>query len=733
MSGVACYIQRSHSGQAIAGLRLVASGLDLTWAAPDSQGLLGTPGAGGPIGDSGGMSVGGGGAASGSAGSPDGANPLAIARQAAAWIAENLRALNTRTLDALCIDPQGAVCSWLAAPSPEAKVIRATITQAGLSGSDSDSGTAARLALLPASDIATAPSELSIQALAVLEDDASGAGQSSSDRAQAGGVSNAGRFALVSIPDTSVRVLLDELDDRGIEVGQIVSLWHAMASVLDPSVRDGVSISARSLADNAPENLRVVAGSGVTSAILLIDPLGTLSWAWALEGRLLVGGSLRLKHVAIKRSNSPSLRAGLGAPGDFADSLSDEYDTDARAGESGDGGSGDGSSSGRGAGNFAASTFPGAPDNAARRLGASEDAIYDERLECSSTDVGRLVLDWLSWSAQLGRGPERVISIGPATVAPPPAADAAPGSTRAEPRHSSEGLGEAIARAWGRAGGAGGSAHDTAAIATIDLIEEADPIGLVLSRLAGLTERGTRAASPAPAGAQPQADPRVALVDLSTRPTRATRRQYQWTALAIAALAMALIAIGYQLHASADGAKDLVAEARQTQTDALKSISSIVPNMHLSIQPEKDLQEQLRELRRRAALVKPLTPIIPEVGRILTAFESVRSKLPEAAQSELKIVEISFSPVAPAVRLQVPDAGTGPEIEVALQGLPGSVRWTGRSPPATSGPRQFILQGQYLDTPTTPSTSAAASAAAPAPASGTSSATGGGAGGGAKP
>lgn len=684
MSGVACYIQRSHSGQAIAGLRLVASGLDLSWRAPDADRMSGAAGAGG---ESGGAGGGGGIGVGGVGGSGrDGASPAVAARLAAGWIAENLRALNTRTLNTLCVDPQGAICSWLAAPSPEAKVIRATITQAGLSGSDSDSGTAARLALLPASDLATAPSELSIQALAVADDDVDTGGarprgegrDTSKAGAAAGAGAGAGRYALVSIPDAAVRVLLDELDDRSIEVGQIVSLWHAMASVLDPGVRDGVSVSARTLADNAPENLRVVAGSGVTSAILLIDPLGTLSWAWSLEGRLLVGGTMRLKQVAIRRPSFSSTRAATGGAGPFADPFgtdSGSTDTEVR------------------------SEAEPAGGDAARRLGATDDAPYDERLECSSTDVGRLVLDWLSWSAQLGRGPERVLSIGPATVAP----DAAANASRGEARHTSEGLGEAIARAWGRAGGARAesAASEPPTVATIDLIEEADPIGLVLSRLAGLTDRGSRVSPPSAVGTANQPDPRLALVDLSTRPTRATRRMYQWTALVIAAVALALIAVGYQLHASADGAQDLVAQARQTQTDALKSISSIVPNMHLSIQPEKDLQEQLRELRRRAALVKPLTPIIPEVGRVLTAFDSVRSKLPEASQSELKIVEISFSPVAPAVRLQVPDAGTGPEIEVALQSLPGSVRWTGRAPPtSTGGPRQFILQGQYLDTPT---------------------------------
>lgn len=604
MNSIACYILRSHVGQAVAGVRMLAPGLDLSWTAPA---LPGSP-AGAP----------------GESAQVPGFSPVETARQAAAFIVENLQALGTRSLPTLCIDPEGAICTWLSAPSPAPKVIAATIAQSAMPAVDPATGMsvagggAGRLALLSGADASTAFSELSIQALALDEDPAR-----QPDHARAA------RYALVSIPDASVRVLIDELDRQNIEIGAVVSLWHAMASGLDPAVR----AAARSLERDA-----VVAGSEIPSALLLVDPLGRLVWAWSLSGKLIVGGSMRLKRIAVK------VEAPAPDAGPFADEPALQPDAGA-------------------ARRIGAPAAPGRAPDAPRET-------YEEHWECSQADVGRLTLDWLAWSAQLGRSPQRVVCIGPAVVF-----SAAPDGPQS--------LAEALARAWPGA--------------TIDLVEEPDPIQVVLSRqdaaaaFAAAPAEKTRADAALP-------DPRAALTALSTRPSRATRRMFLWRAAGILALAALFIAAGYQLHRSADRAQDAIAAIRAQQAESLQSISQTVVNIDKSSDPFKDLSERLVDIRKRAAAAKPLPPAVPEVARVLSAFGQVRDRLPESARPELKIVEMTFTPARCSVRMQVPDAATGPDIEVALQSVPGAIRWTGLTPSASSGPRPFVLNGQWLET-----------------------------------
>lgn len=622
MSRVVCYIQRAQSGTALVAVRLCAPGFDRQWNAP-LDGAPAGPGPDAPMPSAPGLPT----------------SAVAHVRAAAAWIAENLAALGTRFIDAIVVDPDGAVCTWLSAPSPDPKVISATLSQAGLAGADSTSGAAGRLALLSSPDFASASAESSIQALAVADESDAPPPRRRAARSapRAAEGHPARRFALLSIPDTPVRVLIDALDDRSIEVGSVVSLWHALAAQFDPSAR---------AMPGADDFSRVVAGSEVASAVLMVDPLGRLNWAWSLAGRLVAGGSMRLKRVALRRS----------APAN------------------------------------ASSFEPASDPDAARRLqGAQpEPPEYDERLECSTPEVGRLVLDWLSWSAQLGQTPQRVLCFGPLTVASGPggsgggAAGAGAADSPAGP-----GFAEALAAAWPGA--------------TVDMIEQDDPIGLVLARLIGVDQspaslddpqRGvkTDALSSGGRSGASSHDPRLAIATLSARPGRATRSLYRWGAVAILAASVVLIAAGIQLHRSADRARESIAQVKQQQKDALQSINDIVPNIALSSKPEADLRSRLDEMMRQSRSVRQLPPILPEVVRLLTAFDTVRSKLDADKRDGLKIREISMSPISATCKLEVPDSVAGPDVEVALQATQGLYRWRGNTGVSTTGAaRLYVL------------------------------------------
>lgn len=641
MTRIACYIQRSHSGASIVGIRLVAPGFDRLWTpSPASGSGLGAPGTG-EGGNAGAISMVG------------GQTSVSTIHAAADWIAENLSALNTRELDTICVDPDGSVCTWLSAPSPEPKVIAATMAQLSLTDSDAASGAAGRLAMLSSPDPTTALSEISIQALAVAEPPGNGEVAAPKPARRKGGKTAANapssRFALLSIPDSPIRVLVDALDERSIQVGKVTSLWHAVASEFDPAARAMPGFNADHRSGGGTHSL--VSASEVPSAILLLDPIGRLVWAWSLGGKLIAGGTMRLKRVAIQRetrSEDPFAQSDEGDP--------------LLAGQSGLAANGSG----------------------------TEPAEYDERFECSTPEVGRLVLDWLSWGAQLGQAPQRVICVGPQTVAgtigsivlrrPGSAASATPDPTHADP---APGFAEALAAAWPGA--------------TYDFLEHDDPIGLAMQRLTSEAVRGNtenRSNNGARTGGAKQlVDPRLELTALSTRPGRSTRSMYRWAALAVLAAAVVVIGLGYQLHRSADRATIAINAAAVKQKEAVDSVATLLPGIAASRNPLADLTARINEVRKQAEATNPPQPMIPELARLLTAFTEVRDKLPEEKRSELRITDISLNPLTAMCRLQVPDNVTGPDIEIALGAKPGRIRWIGFKP-RESG--LFILQGSPI-------------------------------------
>jgi hypothetical protein len=106
-------------------------------------------------------------------------------------------------------------------------------------------------------------------------------------KARRNAVERAGRLAVVALPDVAVRLVLDELDDRGIGVERVTSLWHAMALAWDPGRRSGAAGDA-------------IEVEGPASAVVLIDAAegaGRLVWCWARGGSLVAGGSMRLSGL----------------------------------------------------------------------------------------------------------------------------------------------------------------------------------------------------------------------------------------------------------------------------------------------------------------------------------------------------------------------------------------------------------------------------------------------------
>ncbi len=218
-----CYIERTGGGQRIARAQLVTAGGVAQWEQKDD------------------------------------ASAVDQARKAASWIAHQLAQTDRpRVLDLLCVDTDGGVCTWLDAPAHEPAILVAALRQ----GDDLNAASLGS-AMLPWQSL-TAMDDATIQALG--------------EPGHAGGQ----RVAAMGLPDASVRVVLDALDDLNIVVQRVISIWNAMAMVWDP---------AEHVDQDDP---LVVTASSSVRAVVMLDPAGRLIWCWSHCEKLIACGSARL-------------------------------------------------------------------------------------------------------------------------------------------------------------------------------------------------------------------------------------------------------------------------------------------------------------------------------------------------------------------------------------------------------------------------------------------------------
>ncbi len=191
------------------------------------------------------------------------------AAEAAAWVAE-------RTAEAsigyLCVDVDGSNCLWLTSPGADARVLAAAMSSG--EGASSWGG--------------TAPEDSSVQALAAPPVAPRARRLPGGRRAGPTDAEAGHRLAVLSVPDATAKLVIDALDDRGVEVARSGSLWHAMALAWDP---------ASPLMGSGAAKAEVVGTEAPVTAVVLVDPTGRLVWCWSRSGELLAGGA-NLTQVA---------------------------------------------------------------------------------------------------------------------------------------------------------------------------------------------------------------------------------------------------------------------------------------------------------------------------------------------------------------------------------------------------------------------------------------------------
>lgn len=200
----------------------------------------------------------------------EGSLPGEVSPEAAAhFVADALAQVRgPANLALLCLDAEGSAASWVASPTHDRSAI-ASLVRMGQHGGDGDGS---RMRASPLEQIGQDSFSASIEPLS----GDIGAATGLLTRRKTDTTTKASeRVGVLSMIDAPARVLIDELDRRGVTVEGVASVWHAMAQALDPTP-EGTD----------PAHAPVV-------AIVAAESDGRVLWAWSRGRQLLAAGAIR--------------------------------------------------------------------------------------------------------------------------------------------------------------------------------------------------------------------------------------------------------------------------------------------------------------------------------------------------------------------------------------------------------------------------------------------------------
>jgi hypothetical protein len=554
-------------------------------------------------------------------------------RSAAAWIADQVGKGESAPALTLCLDHDGARCSWLTAAGADDRSVAAAVAIAAEGSSvDDDPSAGPGFGAVWAPEHGEAGSDMSVQALAVA------APRRAKGEPKSGGGSDGAaarrRLAVLAVPDLAARLLIDELDKLGVRVEAVTSVWHCAAQAWDPARAEELTAGAMARAGRAKEASEGLNGgpAGVLSAgpeqvtaVVVIDPSGRLVWSWSRGGALIAAGGQRLRRVADK----PPVADEPGASG------------------------------------LAVSRADGAAEPARAAPAEAPAAV----VEVSRSDTGRVIGEWLAWSVQTGVAPTRVVCVGPANVVCAGLSDDLPGAMGVGA------VGSTLARDWPGAAGAG--------------VVEDDPLGATLARLANA---GPLSAGPPRA----TADPRVVLTALASRPGRAARGAYRWIAAALLVLAGLIGVLAWRVDRAAAEATAGLEGLRAARAEKVRAVKDLVPRAAdpAELDPAGLLRSKVRDLLRRADAITPEKPILPTLVTILESIKAVPGAQ-FVGNVKLGVLEARFDVAVGENGDEGPRVLT--ELTNRTGKGPGSgVTWSGKpSTRGAAGQRIYEITGQW--------------------------------------
>jgi hypothetical protein len=259
-----CYLERASRGGVLRSIRLIGQSSEERWNTGDA---------------------------------PRAAGHASAIEEGAAWVAERLGQTRAAgALEMVCLVVDGGVCAWVSSPSRDETAVAAVarmgptrgLDDAGFAAESTGSGGASAITFFAGN-----PLDSSVQALVEEEVEDSGGGAGLLALVKGRKKKSAvvvERLPVLATVDVPARLFIDALDRLGVRVVSACSLWHALAMAWDAS-----SDVAGASAEDTSESESVAATDAPATAIVLIDPIGRLVWSWSRAGKLVAGGSMRLR------------------------------------------------------------------------------------------------------------------------------------------------------------------------------------------------------------------------------------------------------------------------------------------------------------------------------------------------------------------------------------------------------------------------------------------------------
>lgn len=272
--------------------------------------------------------------------------------------------------------------------------------------------------------------------------------------------------------------------------------------------------------------------------------------------------------------------------------------------------------------------------------------------------IARLSLDWLSWAAQMGDTPQRIMIIGPDVDA----------------------LAERLEESWPDA--------------RVERVENDDAVGATLSRVeARLNAGDSGSASGRASGGEPvysDDDPRESMVALSRRRGRAHQRLYTGVGATCALLAVGIGALGWRAREHAAALRREVASARESSKDM---VAEVAPGVGEGASPRMAALSALEAMRKeQPTFSDPPTarPIMDEASRLLTIMSDLSSR-------GLQFDEMVLHEGLPSAAMTTPDFETGEEVSARLRAAPGRIRWDVQFETRNGNLYKYRLTGQWTE------------------------------------
>ncbi len=281
--------------------------------------------------------------------------------------------------------------------------------------------------------------------------------------------------------------------------------------------------------------------------------------------------------------------------------------------------------------------------------GSQRLRTHDAGVTLSAGDGARLAAEFLAWSLQLGRSPQRVLCVLPENQ---------PGARE---------FGEALA----------------ATIQSVDALAHPDPIGATFARLVSAIE-ATPDAAPL--------EPGMALMDLSNRPGRSHRTMYMWGAAALTLLAIFLGVVGWFLR---DTARDARHAADRWKIVAQDTVGTVRPNIFGRLDPPKTILADEIAARRKELFrpdrAEPAMPVLDELSTLSLILGS--------NDYSLESVDLNSSDVARFV-VRADSLAKAEDLQIALTAISGShvASWNPRFEDKSEGGKDKYVRAQFLGT-----------------------------------